>query len=182
MPAPPSTSQRLVLDWDGTCTLHDGVVAVVTRFGDPEVYLAAEKGLGRRLTLHEVIGMELATITVPLAEAVDFLVAEVPLRPGFAELAARHRPLILSSGFIELIEPLLAREGVAGLEVAANRLEAAGARLAQLEESTTKLLSDVEDADMAKTLVAFSTQQAVYQAALRAGANIVQASLLDFLR
>lgn len=35
---------------------------------------------------------------------------------------------------------------------------------------------------MAKTLVAFSTQQAVYQAALRAGANIVQASLLDFLR
>lgn len=70
----------------------------------------------------------------------------------------------------------------AGVGATTNRLEAAGARLAQLEESTTKLLSDVEDADMAKTLVAFSTQQAVYQAALRAGANIVQASLLDFLR
>ncbi len=63
-----------------------------------------------------------------------------------------------------------------------NRLETAGARLAQLEEATTKLLSDVEDADMAKTFVEFSTQQAVYQSALRAGASIVQSSLLDFLR
>ena len=34
---------------------------------------------------------------------------------------------------------------------------------------------------MAKTLVDFSTQQAVYQSALRAGANIIQPSLIDFL-
>jgi flagellar hook-associated protein 3 FlgL len=63
-----------------------------------------------------------------------------------------------------------------------NRLEAADARLAQVEESSTKLLSDVEDADMAKTLVDFSMQQNVYQSALRAGANIIQQSLIDFLR
>ena len=43
------------------------------------------------------------------------------------------------------------------------------------------LLSDTEDADMAKTIVDFSMQQTVYQSALHAGANIVQASLLDFL-
>ena len=35
---------------------------------------------------------------------------------------------------------------------------------------------------MAKTMVAFSMQQSVYQSALRSGANIVQSSLLDFLR
>jgi flagellar hook-associated protein 3 FlgL len=35
---------------------------------------------------------------------------------------------------------------------------------------------------MARTLVDFSTQQAVYQSALNAGARIVQSSLLDFLR
>jgi flagellar hook-associated protein 3 FlgL len=64
----------------------------------------------------------------------------------------------------------------------ANRLEAADARLAELEESSSMLLSETEDADMAKTLVAFSTQQAVYQSALKSGANIVQSSLLDFLR
>jgi flagellar hook-associated protein 3 FlgL len=63
-----------------------------------------------------------------------------------------------------------------------NRLESADSRLQQVEESTTRLLSDVEDADMAKTYVDFSMQQSVYQSALRAGANIVQQSLLDFLR
>jgi flagellar hook-associated protein 3 FlgL len=63
-----------------------------------------------------------------------------------------------------------------------NRLESADSRLQEVEESLTKLLSDVEDADMAKTYVDFSMQQSVYQSALRAGANIVQQSLLDFLR
>lgn len=63
-----------------------------------------------------------------------------------------------------------------------NRLETAESRLVQLEESSIKLLSETEDADFAATLIDFSTQQAVYQSALRAGANIVQASLLDFLR
>jgi flagellar hook-associated protein 3 FlgL len=63
-----------------------------------------------------------------------------------------------------------------------NRLEAADSRLQQVEESTTKLLSNVEDADMAKTLIDFSMQQNVYQSALRAGSNIIQQSLLDFLR
>ena len=64
----------------------------------------------------------------------------------------------------------------------ANRLEFAGSRLAELEESAQRLLSETEDADMAKAMVDFSMQQSVYQAALKSGANIVQASLLDFLR
>jgi flagellar hook-associated protein 3 FlgL len=64
----------------------------------------------------------------------------------------------------------------------ANRLEAAATRLDELEESSTDLLSTVEDADMAETLVNYSTQKAAYEAALRAGASIVQTSLLDFLR
>jgi flagellar hook-associated protein 3 FlgL len=63
-----------------------------------------------------------------------------------------------------------------------NRLESADGRLQEVEGSLTKLLSDVEDADMAKTYVDFSMQQSVYQSALRAGGNIVQQSLLDFLR
>lgn len=63
-----------------------------------------------------------------------------------------------------------------------NRLETADSRLGELEVASMQLLSETEDADMAKTLVEFSMQQSVYQSALRAGANIVQASLLDFLR
>src|SRR3954465_7836317 len=62
-----------------------------------------------------------------------------------------------------------------------NRLETAQGRLQEIEESTMSMLSNTEDVDMAETLVNFSTQQAVYQSALNAGARIVQTSLLDFL-
>lgn len=63
-----------------------------------------------------------------------------------------------------------------------NRLDSAVSRLGQVEESTTKQLSDTEDADMAKTLIDFNSQQAAYTAALRSGASLVQSSLMDFLR
>jgi flagellar hook-associated protein 3 FlgL len=62
-----------------------------------------------------------------------------------------------------------------------NRLAIASSRLSGLNLNATKLLSDVEDADMAQTITEYTTQQAAYNAALRAGANIVQTSLLDFL-
>lgn len=62
-----------------------------------------------------------------------------------------------------------------------NRLESAVMRLTEIEESTSKLLSETEDADMAETLVHFSMQQAVYQSALKSGAQIIQPSLIDFL-
>lgn len=64
----------------------------------------------------------------------------------------------------------------------ATRLSSATDRLAELEENARGLLSQTEDADMAATIVDYSMQQSVYQSALRAGAGIVQASLLDFLR
>jgi flagellar hook-associated protein 3 FlgL len=63
-----------------------------------------------------------------------------------------------------------------------NRLDAAMSRMQDLETATTKQLSDTEDADFAKTIMDLNTQSAAYQAALRAGATIVQTSLLDFLK
>jgi flagellar hook-associated protein 3 FlgL len=63
-----------------------------------------------------------------------------------------------------------------------NRLETAMLRIRELEETSTTALSEIEGADMAKTLTDFSLQQAVYQSALKTGANIVQSSLLDFIR
>ncbi len=63
-----------------------------------------------------------------------------------------------------------------------NRIESALSRLAQFEETTTRQLSETEDADFAKVMIDLSTQQAAYQAALKAGANVVQSSLMDFLR
>jgi flagellar hook-associated protein 3 FlgL len=63
-----------------------------------------------------------------------------------------------------------------------HRLDSALNRLAEVEESTLTQLSTTEDVDIAKALIDFNSQQAAYQAALKAGANIVQVSLMDFLR
>jgi len=63
-----------------------------------------------------------------------------------------------------------------------NRLESALSRMSQIEETTITRLSDTEDADIAETLIELNSQQTAYQAALKVGANILQSSLLDFLR
>jgi flagellar hook-associated protein 3 FlgL len=63
-----------------------------------------------------------------------------------------------------------------------NRLEAANSRLEQIQGAVTEQLSNTEDADIAKTIIEFNSQSAAYQASLRAGANIVQSSLMDFLK
>jgi flagellar hook-associated protein 3 FlgL len=69
----------------------------------------------------------------------------------------------------------------ANMGAISNRLTLASTRVQQLQTSDTAALSNVQDADMATTAINFSTEQAAYTAALRAGANIVQSSLLDFL-
>jgi 2-hydroxy-3-keto-5-methylthiopentenyl-1-phosphate phosphatase len=114
---------NIVLDWDGTVTEVDSLHMIIEEFGDPEVFVQAEEVLGRALSLHEVITVEMGTVSLPVSEAVEWVLEHVTVRPGFRELAEAHRPVILSSGFTELIEPVLAREGV-DLEVRANRLDA----------------------------------------------------------
>ena len=119
-------AERLVLDWDGTVTERDTLDLVLSRFGDAEIYARAEEELEQgTMTLNEVIAAEFATVTAPLDEVVEYVVVEARVRPGFAELARSRRPLVVSSGFRELIEPVLWRERVLGaVELRANRVEA----------------------------------------------------------
>jgi 2-hydroxy-3-keto-5-methylthiopentenyl-1-phosphate phosphatase len=112
----------VVVDWDGTVTETDGLHLVLLEFGDERIYDAAENRLGRELTLHEVIALEFESIRTPLAEVVTWVRENVRLRDGFAAFARARRPLIVSSGFHELIEPVLEREGLE-LDVLANRLD-----------------------------------------------------------
>ncbi len=49
-------------------------------------------------------------------------------------------------------------------------------------DSLTSQLSDVEDIDLPQTISDMQMQQVAYQAALAAGAKVVQPSLIDFLR
>jgi flagellar hook-associated protein 3 FlgL len=48
--------------------------------------------------------------------------------------------------------------------------------------SVTSQLSDIEDIDLPKTIMEMQLQQTSYQAALAAGAKVIQPSLIDFLR
>ena len=113
---------KVVLDWDGTVTEVDGLHLVLLEFGDEGIYDEAERHLGQGLTLHGVIALEFESVRAPLDEVVDWVRENVKLRDGFTEFAQDRRPLIVSSGFHELIAPVLEREGL-DLEVRANRLD-----------------------------------------------------------
>jgi HAD superfamily phosphoserine phosphatase-like hydrolase len=114
---------KLLLDWDGTVTVEDTLIMALREFGDWDVYLGAAAALRRgEITLHEEIGRDAKSITAPLEEVTAWLVERMELRPGLHELAERHSPLIVSSNFRELIEPILEREGLE-LEVRANHVE-----------------------------------------------------------
>jgi 2-hydroxy-3-keto-5-methylthiopentenyl-1-phosphate phosphatase len=119
----------LVLDFDGTITEVDLLQDVSRRFGDPDVVREVEGSLAEgQISLQEEITREFAPVRTPLEEVVSWVLAQVRIRPGFRELVdLAHQSdwpvLVLSSGFHELIEPVLAREGVEA-EVKANRLDA----------------------------------------------------------
>jgi 2-hydroxy-3-keto-5-methylthiopentenyl-1-phosphate phosphatase len=121
-------SRILVVDFDGTVTEQDLLDTIASRFGDPAVYQEVEDGLDEgRMPLREVITREFRPVRRPLGEIVSWELENVRIRPGFRELVrlARERGwrfVIVSSGFHELIEPILEREGVE-VELHANRVD-----------------------------------------------------------
>jgi 2-hydroxy-3-keto-5-methylthiopentenyl-1-phosphate phosphatase len=121
-------SRTLVVDFDGTVTREDLLDTIASRFGDPAVYQEVEDGLhGGTMPLREVITREFRPVRTPLEEVVHWELENVHIRPGFRELVALAqergwRFVIVSSGFHELIEPILEREGV-DVELHANRVD-----------------------------------------------------------
>jgi 2-hydroxy-3-keto-5-methylthiopentenyl-1-phosphate phosphatase len=121
-------NRTLFVDWDGTITEHDMLDTIAQTFGDPEVYAEVDRGLDEnRLTLHEVLRREFEPVRAPLGEVVDWVLEHAAIRPGFHELVDLSRErgwrlVVLSSGFEELIRPVLEREGLDGLELLSNRV------------------------------------------------------------
>jgi 2-hydroxy-3-keto-5-methylthiopentenyl-1-phosphate phosphatase len=121
-------SRTLVVDFDGTVTKEDLLDTIASTFGDAAVYQEVEDGLHEgRLPLREVITREFAPVRRPLEEVVEWELETVRIRPGFRELVALARErgwrvVVVSSGFHELIEPILEREGVE-VELHANRVD-----------------------------------------------------------
>lgn len=125
-----ATTEALTIfvDFDGTITERDLLDRIAETFGDPEVYAAVDAGLDDgSVTLHEALRREFEPVRAPLPEVVDWVLAHADVRAGFAELVelARERGwrlLVLSSGFKELIDPVLEREGVE-VELLANEVD-----------------------------------------------------------
>ena len=123
-------STTIVLDFDGTITEVDLLDDLARRFGDSFVYQEVEAALlAGTITLRECITREYEPVTMPLDEAVGWVLANVRLRPGLRELVAfakarRWGVRVLSSGFEDLIVPVLADAGVDGIDILANRIDA----------------------------------------------------------
>ena len=115
---------KLIVDWDGTITERDSLLAVLEQFGDwEECQRLGDELFAGNITLRQEIDAQFATVTATLDEVVDWVTENVQVRPGLPELIERFHPVIVSSGFHELIEPVLAREGV-DVELEANHVEA----------------------------------------------------------
>jgi 2,3-diketo-5-methylthio-1-phosphopentane phosphatase len=124
------SGRTLVVDFDGTITEQDLLDTIAQTFGDEEVYREVDEGLDdHSLTLNEVIRREFEPVRTPLPEVRSWVLDNVRVRPGFREFVelARERGwrfVIVSSGFRELIEPVLEREGVADVELLSNTVDA----------------------------------------------------------
>lgn len=111
---------QLVLDWDGTITVRDSLVAAIHALGDPSVY---DGGIQQSFDSYgEALAAEVATLRVSAEEAAAWAVENVEVRPGFHELVERYHPIVVSSGLPQLILPVLEREGVE-VEVRSNNAE-----------------------------------------------------------
>jgi len=124
----PRPNTTVICDFDGTITEDDMLDEVARRFGDAAVYASVDESLHRgALSLREVIRREFEPVRAPLPDVVAWVLENVRVRPGFGELVglARrrgHRLVVLSSGFRELIEPVLARERIE-VELHANSVD-----------------------------------------------------------
>ena len=124
----PTSPLALVFDYDGTITERDLLQPIAYEFGDPVVVAKLDRALADgRITLREEIVGEYATMRASLGDVLAWVFARTRTRPGLDELLelARARgwsPLVVSSGFHELIEPVLARSGLE-LDVFANRVD-----------------------------------------------------------
>ncbi len=130
---------QLVLDWDGTVTEVDTLHMVIERFGDLDVFHAAEEEIGRSLTLREVIALEMTTVTAPLDEVVDWLLATVRVRPGFAELVRAVRPADRLRRLLRAHRARAPARTVSTPACVANRIEAHADRLGRLVPARARL-------------------------------------------
>jgi flagellar hook-associated protein 3 FlgL len=105
------------------------------------------------------------------------------IRQAVTDLQAGGTPANLGTTDLQAIKAAASTLAQAQAVVGAgeNRLTAATSRLQQLQDATTQQLSGVQDTDVAQAMVEFSQETAAYQAALKAGASLIQPTLMNYL-
>lgn len=107
----------LVIDFDGTLCVQDAVDAFSDHF-DPAGFAAAATAFNAgEITLNECLARQVAGIDRPVDEILGYMLEAIDVRDGVPELlawCAAHdvEPVVLSSGFVNLMEPFLADRGI----------------------------------------------------------------------
>ena len=109
----------LVIDFDGTITDRDTLASIAEHWS-PGIFAATEASLeAGEMTLNEVIAEQFRHVRAGTDEILAFLHddLQVGVRPGLPELVDLCRErfvdlMVVSSGFHELIEPVLADVGL----------------------------------------------------------------------
>jgi 2-hydroxy-3-keto-5-methylthiopentenyl-1-phosphate phosphatase len=112
---------QVVVDWDGTVSVRDSLVAAIHDLGDPTVYEGSfQEKFG---SYGEALAAEIHTLQVTEDVAAEWAVENVEIRAGFHEFVERYEPIVVSSGLPQLIRPVLEREGLTHLELRSNNAE-----------------------------------------------------------
>jgi flagellar hook-associated protein 3 FlgL len=141
-----------------------------------------EQSIGPGLTVQ--IGMSAKTLLGEGAGSGDGKLLEVlrNVASNLREGTPAAREALVGSdleGIEESSQTLIGMQAHIGSTI--DQLRTAEARIEELSVNTSDALSNTESANYAQVAIQYASDQAGYEAALKAGASIVQMSLLEFL-
>jgi len=129
-------------------------------------------------------GIELVLFTTPGEDGKMIIRNAYDVMQGLYQLCDDGAPAEQISSMIKPLQDaqnhLLTKTAEIGGRV--RRLELLEARYTQDAINYEQMRSDAEDADMAEVILQLKMAEAIHQAALSAGARIIQPTLMDFLR
>jgi flagellar hook-associated protein 3 FlgL len=160
---------------DGGALLRDGGAGVLLQAnpsfvpvgGGPSVPLTADAVLGNGSAAGD--GRVLDALTQLSAHLRGGTAADLQAIQGTDLQAIKANQTAVSSA-------------ISAIGAMSNRATAAASRLDDLEDTAKQTIDDLTGVDTVKALTDYTAQSAAYEASLKVGAQIIQPSLLQFLR
>jgi flagellar hook-associated protein 3 FlgL len=161
-----------------------------TRSGDDYVFSGQQTRTPAYASLAAAYGGDAAGITARVSPGVSVRVnvtGDAAFGPALAAVAQLETDLAAggppASGTLQAIDDgmdalLVARTAIGSIQ---NRLDDSRQFVEGSLDAATKLLSDLEDADMAEVISTYANRQTAYEAALAVNAKILRRSLVDEL-